>query len=85
MAFPTVRLLYFSIMEVWTMSANAISRRWPKYSLSKEKARSADAEFGVKEKTIWAAFAQAGKLLPCVAHHLRIPSVKPSTFYGGQS
>ena len=55
------------------MSAKAESRASPKYSLSSENTRSAAAELGVNEKTIRAASAHVGNLVPWVAH-------QPSTF-----
>ena len=43
----------------------------PKKSFSNEKTRSAAAEFGVKEKTICAAAAHVGNLLPLLAHQAK--------------
>ena len=57
--------------DAWIMSARADMRVSPKKSLSNEKTRSAAAEFGVKEKTIRAAAAQVGNLLPLLAHQAR--------------
>eukprot|EP00966_Prymnesium_polylepis_P200166 4638713-Prymnesium_polylepis.1 len=43
--------------------------------LSREKTRSAAAEFGVNDKTIRAASAHVGNLVPLLAHQPSTPSV----------